>query len=119
MYTALFVVGLGGFIAAVIFAANSGILLSTLFGGLSVGAFLAFFISRPLRALEQNLLFITWLGVIYNTYWTRLMYTHKLETIQSELNAIENNTVDEIIKLLDKQAKLSGRLPGQQTIEKQ
>ncbi len=114
MYTAMFIVGLGGFVAAIIFAASSGVLFSILFGGLSVGAFLAFFVSRPLRALEQNLLFITWLGVIYNTYWTRLMYTQKLETVQTDLNEIEDNAIAEINKLLDKQEKLSRRQPGQQ-----
>ena len=44
------------------------------FGGLSVGSFLLFFIRQPLQALEENLEFITWLGVAFNTYWTRLMY---------------------------------------------
>jgi len=114
MYVALFIVGLGGFVAAIYFTVTQGITFGLLFGGLTVGAFLAFFISRPLRALEQNLLFITWLGVIYNTYWTRLMYANQVETVQDDLNAIENNAIRELIKLIDKQEKLARRRPGKQ-----
>jgi hypothetical protein len=112
MYVALFVIGLGGFVAAVYFSVTRSIELGLLFGGLTVGAFLTFFISRPLRALEQNLLFITWLGVIYNTYWSRLMYTNQMETVQEDLDAIEDNAIRELNKLVNKQDKLSSRRPG-------
>ena len=107
LYVALFIVGVGGFVAAVFFSVTHGITYGLLFGGLTVGAFLTFFISRPLRTLEQNLLFITWLGVIYNTYWSRLMYANKMGKIQRDLDAIEDNTISELNKLINKQEKLS------------
>src|SRR5712692_9374207 len=58
MYRALFLIGVAGFIAAVVLGVWGGLGFATLFGGLSVVMFLSFFISQPLRALEQNLEFI-------------------------------------------------------------
>jgi hypothetical protein len=112
MYVALFLVGIGGFIAAVVLAVTQGLQFSVLFGGMSVLAFLAFFTSHPLRALEQNLLFITWLGVIYNTYWTRLMYANDNRTVQHDLDSIERNAINELSRLVDKHDKLALRRPS-------
>ena len=112
MYIAIFVVGLGGFVAAIYFSATQGIDLGLIFSGLTVAAFVAFFLSRPLRALEQNLLFITWLGVIYNTYWSRLMYANRKRGVQEDLDAIENNAIRELNKLVNKHEKLALRRPG-------
>ncbi|MEZ4635268.1 MAG: hypothetical protein R2856_09915 [Caldilineaceae bacterium] len=77
MYRILF--GLG--IAAFLVAAGLGAWLrepmfSLIFGGLSIVSFLTYFIGRPLQSLEENLKFITWLGIIYNTYWTRSRLQH-------------------------------------------
>jgi hypothetical protein len=82
------------------------------FGGLSVVAFLSYFLSRPLQALEENLQLITWLGVIYNSYWTRLAYITKLETVQAELEDATGDTVARIKELIDKHAEMSGKRPG-------
>ena len=84
---------------------------AVLFGGLSIVAFLAFFISQPLRALEQNLQFITWLGVIYNTYWARLMYATDPDTVQEDLEDIKQTTIKDLQILIDKQATLSAKRP--------
>jgi hypothetical protein len=40
---------------------------SLVFGGPSAASFLSYWIGRPLQALERDLKFITWLGIIYNT----------------------------------------------------
>jgi len=114
MYVTLFIVGVSGFVAAVFFSITQGISYGLLFGGLTVGAFLTFFVSHPLRTLEKNLLFITWLGVIYNTYWSRLMYANKMGKIQEDLEAIEDHAVRELNKLINKQDKLSRRQGGNQ-----
>ncbi len=118
MYIVLFLIGAGGFVASVVLAVTRGIEFTALFAGMSVAAFLAFFISHPLRALEQNLLFITWLGVIYNTYWTRLMYTSEASTVQQDLEAIEKTAITELNALVDKHDRLAARRPGQQREEK-
>ena len=65
-------------------------------GGLSIGAFLTFFISRPLQALEENLQFITWLGIIYNSYWAHLTFASDAETFQAELEDATNDAIENI-----------------------
>ena len=78
------------------------LIFSLIFGGLSVVSFLSYFISRPLQALEQNLKFITWLGIIYNTYWTRLVYAMDQDTVQQDLKANTDDAIAELTKLIDK-----------------
>lgn len=112
MYVMLFLIGAGGIITAAILAVTQNVVPSLIFGGLSVVTFLTFFVSQPLRALEQNLLFITWLGVVYNTYWTKLMYTSNLDTVQQDLEVIQRNTIAELNRLVDKHEKLARRRPG-------
>ncbi|MEZ4736799.1 MAG: N-acetylmuramidase domain-containing protein [Caldilineaceae bacterium] len=140
MYAILFAVGIISFAVAVILglraagagAAQAGAMASLLgssaiFGGLSVVAFLTYFISRPLQALEENLQFITWLGIIYNTYWTRLAYIHKLETVQVELEAATGDAIAKINALMDKHEKRNRKRPtislpgglGQRNVEQE
>ena len=124
MYVLLFAVGLGAFGVAVILglratsadAAQANALATTLgssaiFGGISVVAFLTYFLSRPLQALEENLQFITWLGIIYNTYWTRLAYIQKLDTVQVELASATEDAITKIVELMNKHSERSGNRP--------
>lgn len=113
MYRVIFSVGVLAFIAAV------GLSIWTqspwyglVFGGLSAAAFLSYFFNRPLQALEENLHFITWLGIIYNTYWTRLAYMFDQKTVQQDLHTATTDAVQELDKLLDKHAQLSGKRPN-------
>lgn len=113
LYRLTFFVGLAAFIVAVALSAYTGeVVFGALFGGISVVAFLSYFISRPLRALEENLNFITWLGVIYNSYWTRLVYAMNMETVQQDLAAITDDFNRQIQELLDKSAELHKNRPG-------
>jgi hypothetical protein len=74
LYLALFTVGIGLFVVAAVIGLNEGnSVVAIAFAGLSVAGFLGFFVRQPLHALEENLEFVTWLGVAFNTYWTRLM----------------------------------------------
>jgi hypothetical protein len=112
MYGLLFVVGIAGFVFAVILGYLKGLEFALAFGGLSVVAFLTFFIRQPLTALEDNLQFITWLGIIYNTYWTRLMYANDGATVQKDLVDITNTTLQEMDQLVDKHAAMASKRPG-------
>jgi hypothetical protein len=112
MYGVLFVVGIAGFVVAVILGQSKGLEFALAFGGLSVVAFLTFFIRQPLTALEDNLQFITWLGIIYNTYWTRLMYANNEATVQKDLVDITNTTLQEMDQLVDKHAAMASKRPG-------
>ena len=113
MYILLFLVGIGLFVTAAWLSTRAGEDLSTwLFGGLGIVTFLAFFISRPLAALEENLLLITRLGVIYNTYWTRLLYMQDATTVQADLEDATNDAITELDKLTDKSTDLARNRPG-------
>ena len=112
MYQVMFGLGILGVVAAAVLGVWQGLGFAILFGGLSIVAFLTFFISQPLRSLEQNLQFITWLGVIYNTYWARLMYATDPDTVQQDLEDIKQTTIKDLQVLIDKQAKLVTKRPG-------
>ena len=105
LYIVLFGVGVAAFVTAVICAvAFREIEYVLIFGGLSTAAFLTYFFSRPLQSLEQNLQLISWLGIVYNTYWTRLLYSQEEEDIED----IGRDTTKEIEKILDKHTSLFG-----------
>ncbi len=112
MYRILFSVGLLAFVAGVALSVWSREpLYALIFGGLSAAAFISYFFNRPLQALEENLQFITWLGIIYNTYWTRLAYMFDQKTVQQDLHAATSDAVEQLDRLLNKHAELSGKRP--------
>jgi hypothetical protein len=113
LYRLTFVVGIGAFIvAALLSVLTRQMMFGVIFGGIGVAAFVSYFITRPLRALEENLNFITWLGVIYNSYWTRLVYATNMETVQQDIAAITNDFTKQMQELLDKSAALHKDRPG-------
>jgi hypothetical protein len=110
LYALLFVVGLGLFAIAARLGTTTGAQVAGLaFGGLSVLMFLAFFLRNPLRSLEENLQFITWLGLVYNTYWTRLLYMQDRRTIHKDLRDATEHAIGEIERMIDKSAKLAAQ----------
>lgn len=116
LYVLLFAVGIGLFVTAAIVGLVQGdSVVAIAFAGLSVVTFLTFFIRQPLRALEENLELITWLGVAFNTYWTRLMYISDARTVQAELKAADDDFTSSLEKLIERHAKLSaGRTGGKE-----
>jgi hypothetical protein len=112
MYGLLFVVGIGLFITAVVLGLQEGKdVTAMVFAGLSLATFLSFFLSQPLRALEENLQFITWLGITYNTYWTRLLYMDNRATIHADMKDANDHAATEILRIIDKSKELSSRRP--------
>jgi len=117
MYRIMFGLGIAAFVAAVVVAlvsdnAATAVGGALVFSGLSVVVFLTYFLSRPLQALEENLQFITWLGIIYNTYWTRLTYALEMETFHEEIEDATDDAVAKIKEMLDEHGKRSGARPG-------
>lgn len=111
-YSAMFLVGVGLFLTAAIIGLTKGDRAVALgFAGLSVGALLTFFIQQPLRALEENLECITWLGVAFNTYWSRLMYATEADRIQSDLKAAEDDFRASVEKLISTHNELRNKRP--------
>lgn len=112
MYRILFGVGVTAFVVAAIIALLQNNAVTTLvFGGLSVAAFLGYFVSRPLQSLEENLQFITWLGIIYNTYWSQLMQAQDPATYAAELDKATDTAIARIQALMDKHTARSGARP--------
>jgi len=112
MYRILFGVGVVSFLVAAGLSVWTGELtFSLVFGGLSVFAFVSYFISNPLRSLEENLEFITWLGLVYNTYWSRLAYMLDETTVQKDLAKATRDATNEIVRIIDKHAEMSGKRP--------
>lgn len=112
-YGLLFLVGIGLFVAAAIIGLNGGSsVVAIAFGGLSVAAFLSFFVQRPMQSLEENLEFITWLGVAFNTYWTRLMYMADPATVDADLKRADDDFRASVKDLIAEHAKLREKRPG-------
>ena len=113
MYRILFGLGVVAFVAAIVVSIwLREPLFALVFGGLSIGAFLSYFVSRPIQALEENLQLITWLGVIYNSYWTSLASIQDPDSVQEELRTTTADTIAAIENLVDKQGRLQRKRPG-------
>lgn len=109
LYVALVLVGVGLFLLGVWLAIGRGeAMFGVISGGLGVAALLAFFVSRPLQALEENLQFITWLGIIYNTYWSQLAVANDTATVKTDLQEITQDTISQIKELQQHHTALSG-----------
>jgi hypothetical protein len=108
----LFGIGILAFVAgAALSLWTRDVLFSLVFNGLSAVAFITYFLSRPMQALEENLQFITWLGIIYNTYWTRLAYSMDMETVHEDIKDASENAVEGIQELMARHAERSGNRP--------
>ena len=108
MYRILFGVGVASFLVSAYLGVRNGASAGAVFfGGLSMVSLLTYFVSRPLQALEENLQFITWLGVSYNTYWTRLLYTMNSATAQSEIEQTTDDAIEKIKELMGTQTERS------------
>jgi glutathione S-transferase len=77
-----------------------------------VAAFLGYFISRPLQALEENLQFITWLGIIYNSYWTTLTQAQDPAAYLDDVKQATDDAIARIKELMDKHTERSGARPN-------
>jgi hypothetical protein len=113
MYRILFGVGVTAFVvAAAVALIQNNVVTTLIFGGLSVAAFLGYFISRPLQALEENLQFITWLGIIYNSYWTTLTQAQDAATYLDDVKQATDDAIARIKELMDKHTARSGARPN-------
>lgn len=112
LYATLFVLGVGLFVvAAIVGLQNGSSVVAVAFAGLSVTSLLAFFVKQPLHALEENLEFITWLGVAFNTYWTRLMYMSDSKTVQVELKGADDDFRTSVERLIARHTEARAKRP--------
>jgi hypothetical protein len=113
LYVALFFVGIGLLVVAVAFSLLfREWVFPLIFGGMGLGLFLSFFVSQPLRALEQNQAFVTWLGVCYNSYWARLYQANDPTTVLADIEAANADFIAQVNRLLDKHSRMATKRPG-------
>lgn len=98
MYWLLFAVG----VALVVIGFLSQNIWATLVAGFGVAGFVAYFITRSIISVETNLIYITWLGVIYNTYWVHQQWSRDPEKAQLELDKASQDAIDQIKEMLDR-----------------
>jgi ABC-type multidrug transport system fused ATPase/permease subunit len=115
MYRILFALGILSFVLAATLAIFSGRAMPVYtFGGISAIVVLGYLFNRPLQALEQNLQFLTWLGIVYNSYWTRLTLLNNERTVQSDIDEVTGEAVRRIKELVAEHAKRSKTRTGLQ-----
>lgn len=116
LYVLVFTVGLGTAVAAVITSllANSGgqAVASLGLAGLSAASFFAFFLARPLEALERNAIYAQWLTAAVTAYWTRLAYLDNPETVDADIEAATRDLIVELDKLARRHAAAVAKAPA-------
>jgi hypothetical protein len=113
LYSLMFLVGLGLFVtAAIIGVRGDSTAAASVFGGLGVATFVAFFLQRPLQSLEENLQFITALAVAFNTYWSKLMYLQDPRSVVADLKAADEEFRVAVERLIELQSQLREKRPG-------
>jgi hypothetical protein len=105
MYWILFAIGAGTVITGVVLAVQGSPVTGALFLGVGVAAFVTYFVGRSVVSVEENLIYITWLGVIYNSYWTHLAWAMQRKTAQAELDKATVDALKQLEKLVDRHAK--------------
>ena len=106
MYWILFAVGVGAVVAGIVLAVLRGeVVAGAVFAGLGVAAFIGYFITRSVQSVEENLVYITWLGVIYNSYWTHLAWATQRDSAQAELDRATADALRQLEALLDRHAR--------------
>ena len=111
MFLVVFLIALGAMIAAVRIAtdvpdggydwAHAGVVAGV--AAMSVLLFAVLLYMRPLAALERNSVVQSFLTVVVNSYWTRLMYVREPGDLDDHLEAATAYTVDHLAALLDRQ----------------
>ena len=111
LFLVVFLIALGAMVTAIRIAtdvpeegynwAQAGVV-----GGVAVMAVLLFALllyMRPLAALERNSVISSFLTVVVNSYWTRLLYADEAEDVDVYLEDATAYTVEHLGSLLDRQ----------------
>lgn len=108
MNVTVFVVGIVSFsIAMVLSLFTEQYLLGLIFAGIDAATFLTFFLSNPIENLEKDMGFVAWLGLTYNTYWTRSYYATDENTFQKDMQNVTDDAVKSLQQLLSTHKEVS------------
>jgi hypothetical protein len=111
MFLVVFLIALGSMIAAIRIAtdvpeagydwAHAGVVAGVAF--MAIVLFTLLLYMRPLAALERNSVVQSFLTVVVNSYWTRLLYVKEAADIDVHLEDATAYTVEHLGALLDRQ----------------
>lgn len=111
LFLVVFLIALGAMIAAVRIAtdipetgytwSHAGVVAAVALMSILLFALLLYM--RPLAALERNSVVQSFLTVVVNSYWTRLLYVEDVEDIDLHLEEATAYTVEHLGALLDRQ----------------
>jgi hypothetical protein len=111
LFLVVFLVALGAMVAAIRIAnnppeggydwAHAGVVAAV--GLMAVLLFTVLLYMRPLSALERNSVVQSFLTVVVNSYWTRLLYVRQASDIDVHLEDATAYTVEHLGALLDRQ----------------
>lgn len=111
LFLVVFLIALGAMIAAIRIAtdvpeggynwAHAGVV--TGIAAMSIILFALLLYMRPMAALERNSVVQSFLTVVVNSYWTRLLYVKEAADIDVHLEDATAYTVDHLGALLDRQ----------------
>ena len=120
LFLVVFLIALGAMVTAIRIAtdipeegynwAQAGVV-----GGVAVMAVLLFALlmyMRPLAALERNSVVTSFLTVVVNSYWTRLLYADDAKEVDVYLEDATAYTVEHLGSLLDRQILGASRFMG-------
>ena len=74
-------------------------------GGVSVGVLVSSLILKPTDSMERNAIFVPWMLLVLNTYWTRLVYMNDPETIDTQLQDAAKDAAEEFKVMSEALAK--------------
>jgi ABC-type multidrug transport system fused ATPase/permease subunit len=111
LFLVIFFIALGALIAAVRIASNppaggydwahAGVVAAV--GAMAILLFALLLYMRPLAALERNSVVQSFLTVVVNSYWSRLLYVKEAADIDVHLEDATAYTVEHLGALLDRQ----------------
>ncbi len=111
LFLVVFLIALGAMIAAIRIAtdvpeggydwAHAGVVVGVAF--MAIMLFTMLLYMRPLAALERNSVVQSFLTVVVNSYWTRLLYVKEAADIDVHLEDATAYTVEHLGGLLDRQ----------------
>jgi hypothetical protein len=71
------------------------------------------------QSVEENLIYITWLSVIYNSYWTHLAWATQPDTAQAELDKATADALKQLEQLVNRHARSVKGRPAPSSGEEQ
>jgi hypothetical protein len=111
LFLVVFLIALGAMIAAIRIAsdppetgydwAHAGVVAAV--AAMAIILFALLLYMRPMATLERNSVVQSFLTVVVNSYWTRLLYVKEAADIEAHLEDATANTVEHLGALLDRQ----------------